>query len=297
MAGGSIEPFAGTGIYGFSGDGADAVSAQLAAPYGLVIDGGGGVFIGDSGNNRVRHVDANGGILTVVGSGDLAFSGDGGPATDAGIAHPFGAVLRDDGSLLVVDEANNRVRGVPGFADAAPLPTFTPTASATPCVNCATNTATATATTTPTETPVASATSTATATATVTAQATPTSTPTTVVGAPTDTPTALATETPAGTPTATSTATPCTGPCPTETPRPLPVGGVGVPPDIGALPALQSGGMSRWKSIAAVGVVAFAVLVVGSMPSLETRGAVADDGVPRRITASGRVSVLVRQAS
>jgi len=56
---GLIITIAGTGINGFSGDGAAATSAQLNNPYGVAVDGNGNVFIADYGNHRIRKIDAD----------------------------------------------------------------------------------------------------------------------------------------------------------------------------------------------------------------------------------------------
>jgi sugar lactone lactonase YvrE len=54
---GNISTLAGTGKSGYNGDNQPAVAAQLNAPEGLALgltSGGGRIFIGDTGNNRVR---------------------------------------------------------------------------------------------------------------------------------------------------------------------------------------------------------------------------------------------------
>jgi len=77
---------AGTGTYGFSGDGGPATLALLNSPFSVAVDSAGNLFIADSGNNRIRRVDAQTGIImTIAGSGAAASSGDGGPAPIAGI--------------------------------------------------------------------------------------------------------------------------------------------------------------------------------------------------------------------
>src|SRR3990172_1575272 len=74
---GLISTVAGTGTFGFSGDGAAATSAQLAAPSGVAVDDAGNVYIGDTGNHRVRRVDADTGLIsTFAGNGTFGFSGD-----------------------------------------------------------------------------------------------------------------------------------------------------------------------------------------------------------------------------
>src|SRR5439155_21514430 len=51
---GIITTVAGNGTRGFSGDGGPAVSAQLAEPAGVAIDGSGNLFIADTDNERIR---------------------------------------------------------------------------------------------------------------------------------------------------------------------------------------------------------------------------------------------------
>ena len=53
---GIITTIAGTGIWGISGDGGAATSAQLASPSGLSVDISGNVYIAESANNKIRMV-------------------------------------------------------------------------------------------------------------------------------------------------------------------------------------------------------------------------------------------------
>jgi hypothetical protein len=96
----------------FGGDGGPASSANLAGPGGLLALGDGSFLIADSGNHRVRRVDRYGRIRTVAGNGVPGFSGDGGPARRAQLYHPQGLALARDGSVLVADASNNRVRRI-----------------------------------------------------------------------------------------------------------------------------------------------------------------------------------------
>ena len=73
---GMIRTIAGTGDAGYNGDGILAIHAQLHGPLGLFVDEQLQVFIADSVNNRVRKIDRNGIIWTVVGTGEEGFSGD-----------------------------------------------------------------------------------------------------------------------------------------------------------------------------------------------------------------------------
>lgn len=109
---GTITTIAGSGSSGFSGDGGLAVDAQLRYPYGLTVSPDGTIFIADYGNTRVRKVDPSGVISTVAGTGQWNFSGDGGPATSATLKGPVSLAVLADGSLLVADYGNDRVRRV-----------------------------------------------------------------------------------------------------------------------------------------------------------------------------------------
>ncbi len=107
---GTIRTVAGTGVKGYSGDGGAATSARLNLPHAVAAMPDGGFLISDEGNNRIRQVFANGTIRTVAGTGIAGFSGDGGPALTARVAAPRGLATLGDGSYLIADSDNNRVR-------------------------------------------------------------------------------------------------------------------------------------------------------------------------------------------
>jgi len=109
---GRLVTVAGTGRAGSGGDGGPAVLAQLDGPQDVAVDNAGDVFIADSGDNRVRRVDAHGVITAYAGSGDRGDAGDGGPAVDARLDTPTGLALGFDGALLIADTGNNRIRRV-----------------------------------------------------------------------------------------------------------------------------------------------------------------------------------------
>jgi sugar lactone lactonase YvrE len=111
---GVISTFAGTGSAGYSGDGNKAVLAKLSYPTGLGVDPLGNVYVSDTGNHRVRCVIPKGDIVTYAGTGTAGFSGDGGPATQAMIHSPTGAVATDGQNVYFSDTGNNRVRKVVG---------------------------------------------------------------------------------------------------------------------------------------------------------------------------------------
>ena len=110
---GVIITVTGNGGWGFSGDGGAAPQALLSDPYGVFVDGAGDLYIADSGNARIRRVDAATGVITTVaGNGEQDFSGDGGPATQARLARPSGVFVDGAGSLYIADSRNARIRRV-----------------------------------------------------------------------------------------------------------------------------------------------------------------------------------------
>jgi sugar lactone lactonase YvrE len=105
---------------GDAGDGGPATAAQLRGPRGVAVDAAGHVFIADTGNHRVRRVDAATGLIsTIAGTGRAGFSGDGGEATAAELDAPSGVAVAPDGTLYIADAHNHRVRVVSGGAPAA----------------------------------------------------------------------------------------------------------------------------------------------------------------------------------
>ena len=101
---------AGTGSAGFSGDGGPANRARPNFPSGLAMDDRGNLYISDTNNNRIRMVNRDGIITTVVGKGEAGDSGDGGPAIDALLHAPAGLAFDAQGSLYIADQLNDRVR-------------------------------------------------------------------------------------------------------------------------------------------------------------------------------------------
>lgn len=110
---GRLATLAGTGEEGFSGDGGPAAEARLSVPRGLAL-GPDGLYVADSGNDRVRLVRrGTATISTVVGSGVRGFGGDGGSALDAALDLPQDVAVTPDGErLFVADTRNHRVRDV-----------------------------------------------------------------------------------------------------------------------------------------------------------------------------------------
>jgi hypothetical protein len=106
--------------HGYAGDGGPARAAVFYDPLGLAIDHAGNLLIDDSGaRDRIRVVAAAtgtfygqhmtaGDVYTVAGNGKGLYSGDGGPAIDAGL---YTATVSVDphGNLLLTGEPDANV--------------------------------------------------------------------------------------------------------------------------------------------------------------------------------------------
>ncbi|MGK4006806.1 RHS repeat-associated core domain-containing protein [Sorangium sp. So ce1036] len=109
---GTITTVAGTGAAGYSGDGGPATLATLRHPFSVAVGLDGSVYIADRGNHSIRRVAPDGIMDTVAGTGASGFGGDGGPAEAAVLRDPRSVALQRDGSVVVVDTGNDRVRRI-----------------------------------------------------------------------------------------------------------------------------------------------------------------------------------------
>lgn len=120
---GTISTIAGNGASAFSGDLGLATRAALNVPASIAIDVAGNIYIADSGNNRVRKISAYNGIINTIAGGQFqAFSGDAGPANQAGLYGPYTLALDSHGSLFIADVFHNRIRKVSSDAATVPFP-------------------------------------------------------------------------------------------------------------------------------------------------------------------------------
>lgn len=70
------------------------------------------MFISDRLNHQIRKVSAQGKITTIAGTGESAYYGDGGPASEAAFRDPSALTTDKEGNLYIGDTANNMVRKI-----------------------------------------------------------------------------------------------------------------------------------------------------------------------------------------
>ena len=107
----AVTTIAGSGQKGYAGDGGPAGQASLNMPHEIQFDREGHLYIAERDNHAIRKVDARSRtISTVAGTGVAGFSGDGGPGSAAQLRQPHSIVFDRDGSLLICDIGNQRIR-------------------------------------------------------------------------------------------------------------------------------------------------------------------------------------------
>ena len=107
-------------------DGGPASEAFVGTPGGIAAGPDGQVYFADSGNQRVRGIDPETGVIrTVAGNGARAYGGDGGPAVDAYLGNPADVSVDSRGRVVIADtrhghvrrvEADGTIRGIAGAA-------------------------------------------------------------------------------------------------------------------------------------------------------------------------------------
>lgn len=107
---GTITTVAGNGNRGSDGDGGQALQASLVGPWGLAVDGAGGVYVADCDAGRVRRFGRDGTISTFAGGGTSLENGV--PATYALLNCPIGVAFDPGGNLIISEQRAGRLRRV-----------------------------------------------------------------------------------------------------------------------------------------------------------------------------------------
>ncbi|MGP3691554.1 NHL domain-containing protein [Streptomyces sp. IBSNAI002] len=97
---------------GAGAEGDPATRVRLSRPGAVAVAPDGSVLIAEPYRFRVLKVDPFGLVSLVAGSGAKGFGGDGGPARYARLGAVQGLAVAPDGSLLLADAGNRRIRRV-----------------------------------------------------------------------------------------------------------------------------------------------------------------------------------------
>lgn len=100
---GTLTTIVGNGTSGFGSDNVPGTQAEITTVPALAADRNGNLFFADSGNERVRKLDANGMVTTVAGAGNEGFTEDGVPAIQA-LMIPDGIALDSTGNTLYLSD-------------------------------------------------------------------------------------------------------------------------------------------------------------------------------------------------
>jgi len=107
--------------YGFAGDDGEAWAAVMNQPKAIAVDEEGQIYTIDQRNERIRLIDnaSPRTIRTIAGTGEIGYTGDGGPALEAQFhwdikptPDPSGSLLLRDGVLYVADTLNHCIRAI-----------------------------------------------------------------------------------------------------------------------------------------------------------------------------------------
>lgn len=108
----TISTVAGTGVRGFSGDGGPATAAEINDPFGVVRGPDGALWFCEYGGQRIRKIARDGTISTVAGTGQVGYTGDGGPALQATFNKPHEIRFDAAGNVFIADMVNQAIRRI-----------------------------------------------------------------------------------------------------------------------------------------------------------------------------------------
>ena len=106
----TIHHTVGTGKNGFTGNGGPARQASLSGPKGISVAPNGDVYFTDTESHSVRMIDVRKGTVELIaGMGERGDGPEGDPLK-CKLARPHGIFVDSNGSILVGDSENHRVR-------------------------------------------------------------------------------------------------------------------------------------------------------------------------------------------
>jgi sugar lactone lactonase YvrE len=110
---GVVSTIAGNGSAGYA-DG-PAASAEFNGPIGVAVDEHNNVYVADTYNDRIRKISSDGVVTTVAGSAGPGYRD--GAATTAQFDTPCGIAIKADGTLIVADTGNGKLRQIAANGD------------------------------------------------------------------------------------------------------------------------------------------------------------------------------------
>jgi type IX secretion system substrate protein/NHL repeat-containing protein len=113
-AAGIITTVAGNGSAGHSGIGGPAIAANIYYPEGLTTDAAGNLYISQWQNCVLTAVNTAGILSTIAGNYTISYSGDGGPATAAGLNAASDVAIDANGDIYIADCHNFCIRKITG---------------------------------------------------------------------------------------------------------------------------------------------------------------------------------------
>ena len=110
---GLIATIAGTDAAGLMANGIHASETSFATLRDLCFGPDGQLYIADGDSHCIGRLDLDTGFISIVaGTGQPGYCGDGGPATDAQLNHPYSIAFDPDRNLYIFDTLNSRIRKV-----------------------------------------------------------------------------------------------------------------------------------------------------------------------------------------
>jgi DNA-binding beta-propeller fold protein YncE len=112
----TVRTIAGTGVAGYEPEGPEGLpgtTTEINNPYGVVVGPNGALYFCEVDSGRTRRLGlVSGRLITIAGNGQKAYTGDGGPALQAGFSAPHEIRFDAAGNLFVVERDAHVVRRI-----------------------------------------------------------------------------------------------------------------------------------------------------------------------------------------